>query len=148
MPREYIRLSKEEFDRFRPLNNNVVIENILPKDYEVRKSGLIMVKDPSLFIHSSVRSAQESTVDQSAPLDRIGKVVKIPDKLYFKKRIPQTDPEYKQKMLAQDWKMEWETTIENKIGDIVAFDYYEGLYCKILQVEDKEYRMTTYDMLI
>jgi co-chaperonin GroES (HSP10) len=148
MPHNYIRLSKEEFDRAKPLNNYVVIESILPKDYEVRKSGLIVVKDPKLFIHQSIRSAQESKVDMSAPLDRIGKVAKVCDSLHVKKRISQTDPQYKEKMKEQDWKMEWETTIEIQVGDIVAFNYFDGLHCIVFQVEDKEYRLLEYWNLI
>jgi co-chaperonin GroES (HSP10) len=126
MPHDYIRLTPKEFDRLKPIGNNVIIECVIPKE-EVRPSGLIIVKDPEFFIAKD-KDGIEAT-DQSAHLDRYGLVRKAPESLNCKK-------------------MDWETDMELKLGDIVWFDFHSGLHCPIVQVENKEYRIMEYQNLI
>jgi co-chaperonin GroES (HSP10) len=126
MPHELIKLTPKEFERFKPINNNVIIECIIPEE-EVRPSGLIIVKDLEFFISTSKESVE--ALDQSAHLDRYGIVRKIPDKLDCKK-------------------MDWETEIEIQVGDMVWFDYHSAHHCPIIQVEDKKYRVLEYYNLI
>jgi co-chaperonin GroES (HSP10) len=126
MPHDYIKLTAKEFDRLKPIGNNVIIECVIPKE-EVRSSGLIIVKDPEFFVAKD-KDGIEAT-DQSAHLDRYGIVKKTPESLNCKK-------------------MDWETDMELKYGDIVWFDFHSGLHCPIIQVEDKEYRIMEYQNLI
>jgi co-chaperonin GroES (HSP10) len=126
MPHDYIKLTAKEFDRLKPIGNNVIIECVIPKE-EVRPSGLIIVKDPEFFVAKD-RDGIEAT-DQSAHLDRYGIVRKVPESLNCKK-------------------MDWETDMELKYGDFVWFDFHSGLHCPIIQVEDKEYRVMDYQDLI
>jgi co-chaperonin GroES (HSP10) len=126
MPHDYIKLTAKEFDRLKPIGNNVIIECVIPKE-EVRPSGLIIVKDPEFFICKD-KDGIEAT-DQSAHLDRYGIVKKAPESLNCKK-------------------MDWETDMELKYGDVVWFDFHSGLHCPIIQVEDKEYRIMEYQNLI
>jgi co-chaperonin GroES (HSP10) len=126
MPHDYIKLTTKEFDRLKPIGNNVIIECVIPKE-EVRPSGLIIVKDPEFFVCKD-KDGIEAT-DQSAHLDRYGIVRKTPESLNCKK-------------------MDWETDMELKYGDMVWFDFHSGLHCPIIQVEDKEYRVMDYQDLI
>lgn len=126
MPHDFIKLTTEEFERIKPINNNVIIECVIP-DEEVRPSGLIIVKDLEFFVSKSKESVEKQ--DQSAHLDRYGIVTKLPEKLDCKK-------------------MDWETELEIKVGDQVWFDYHSGLHCPIIEVEKKSYRILTYDTLI
>jgi co-chaperonin GroES (HSP10) len=126
MPHDYIQLTAKEFDRLKPIGNNVIIECVIPKE-EVRPSGLIIVKDPEFFVCKD-KDGIEAT-DQSAHLDRYGIVRKTPESLNCKK-------------------MDWETDMELKYGDMVWFDFHSGLHCPIIQVEDKEYRIMDYQNLI
>ena len=126
MPHDYIQLTAKEFDRLKPIGNNVIIECVIPKE-EVRPSGLIIVKDPEFFVCKD-KDGIEAT-DQSAHLDRYGIVKKTPESLNCKK-------------------MDWETDMELKYGDMVWFDFHSGLHCPIIQVEDKEYRIMDYQNLI
>ena len=126
MSHEIYKLTIEEFERFKPFNNNIIIECIIPEE-EVRPSGIIIVKDPEFFISTSKESVE--ALDQSAHLDRYGIVRKIPDKLDCKK-------------------MDWETELEIQIGDQVWFDYHSAHHCPIIQVEDNKYRVLEYYNLI
>jgi len=130
---EATKLTKEEFASFKPINNNVIIECIIPKE-EIRPSGLIIPKDVDYFIANSVESANH--IDTSAHLDRYGIVTKVPDKLIYNPKK------------GYDWLMPWETEVEVQVGEMVWFDYYHGKHCPFIQVENKMYRMINYRYLI
>jgi len=138
MPNEIIRLTAEEFDQLRLINNNVAVE-ITHRNLNCKtKSGLIIVNDINSFTVNSVENAE--SYDTSQHLDRFGTVAKLPEKLNFV-------PKGKASNLYSN-RCEWETEIEIQVGDLVWADYYNLSYCPIFKVEDKEYWIIGYQCLI
>jgi co-chaperonin GroES (HSP10) len=132
---EATKLTKEEFSNLKPLNNNVIIECVIPKE-EIRPSGLIIPKDIDYFIAHDIDGVNKT--DTSAHLDRYGVVTKVPDKLSYNG----------DGKLQNDWMMPWETEMELQVGDMVWFDFYRGKHSPFLEVEDKTYRVVNYRFLI
>jgi hypothetical protein len=133
MPNLIIKISQQEFDSMRLMNNNVAIEITHRNAEEKTKSGIIIVQDPKMLTAHSVETAEMH--DSSQHLDRWGIVAKLPSKLKF----------------AQNSKtqgMDWDTDIEIQVGDLVWSDYYNLHHCPIFQVEEKQYWIVTYDCLI
>jgi co-chaperonin GroES (HSP10) len=136
MPNNTIEITQAEFDRMRMLNNNVAIEITHRNAEEKTKSGLVIVQDPKMFSVHSVQAAEQYNVSQH--MDRWGIVAKVPDRLIFAKD-------------NKHYGMDWETDMELKVGDLVWSDYYT-LNCSvdttIIKVEEKQYWIVTYDLLI
>lgn len=137
MPNEIIKLTQNEFDNCRLLNNKVAIQ-IVHRNSNDLKSGLIIVQDPDMFTSKDIKGAEE--YDHSQHLDRWGVVAKVPDKLHFTPRNNKTS--------ANNWKCDWETTIEIVIGDKVWCDYFNLHYCPIIKTETNEYWIVNYQNLI
>ncbi len=133
MPNLIIKISQQEFDSMRLMNNNVAIEITHRNSEEKTKSGLIIVQDPTMLTAHSVETAEMH--DSSQHLNRWGIVAKLPNKLKYAKHS---------KMAGMDW----DTEIEIQIGDYVWADYYNLHHCPIFQVEEKQYWIVTYDCLI
>jgi len=135
MPNEIFKLTAEEFNRIKLLNNNVAIEIVHRNEDEKTKSGLIIIQDPDLFTAKDIKTAEE--YDTSQHLDRWGVVAKLPDKLHFTPK-EQSSP----------WKCDWETEIEVRIGDEVWANYYDLHHCPIFRVEGRDYWIIQYQALI
>ena len=130
MPNTYIDLTKEEFENYRPINNNVIVEITHSLKETTRQSGLIIVNTPESYIAKELETAEK--FDATQHLDRCGTVVKIPTHLKCNK-----------KNKPGIW-MDWKTEIEIQVGDIVWHDWHEASHCLILKVEDKQYRVLNY----
>lgn len=137
MPNQIIKISQQEFDSLRLLNNNVAIEIIHRNAEDKTASGLIIVQDPALMTAHDINSAENYNLSQH--LDRWGCVAKLPDKLKYAKH---------NKMFGMDW----DTDIEIQIGDLVWADYYNLHHCPIFRVMNndsfRDYWIITYDCLI
>jgi co-chaperonin GroES (HSP10) len=138
MPNEIIRITAEEFNSLRLINNNVAVEITHHNAEEKTNSGIVIVQDVNAFTVNSVENAENYDVSQH--LDRFGTVAKIPDKLNFVKKGKQSNLDAN--------KCEWGTEIEIHVGDLVWADYYNLSMCPIFKVEDKEYWIIGYQCLI
>jgi co-chaperonin GroES (HSP10) len=143
MPNTYINLTQKEFDRLKPINNNVIIEIVHRNEDDKTKSGLILVTDYNSIYANDIPSAEKH--DCSQHLDRWGVVTKVPERLYFNDFKPKFRNQYNPK----SWMMDWETDIEIKLGDQVWADYHSLLHSVILKVDDgKQYWVVNYQNLI
>ena len=128
---DIIKISTAEFDKLVPFGNNVVIKWPNNEAVDVRKSGLVLFKDPGMikmpnmddmFRDHSKKSTYEE-FDKSAMLQRRGFIVKQPEKLKY-------DTGGMPHLL---W---WDTDIETKVGDEVWFDYQSALQADVLVVSE------------
>jgi hypothetical protein len=137
MPNLIIKISQQEFDSMRLMNNNVAIEITHRNAEEKTKSGIIIVQDPKMLTAHSVETAEMH--DSSQHLDRWGIVAKLPSKLKFAKNSKMSG-------------MDWDTDIEIQVGDLVWSDYYNLHHCPIFRIINEEeytdYWIVTYDCLI
>src|SRR3972149_1347098 len=134
MPNTYINLTQKEFNRLKPINNNVIIEITHRNEGDKTKSGLILVTDYNSILVNDIPAAEKH--DCSQHLDRWGIVTKVPERLYFN----DFKPKYRNQYNPKFWMMDWETDIEIKLGDQVWADYHSLLHSVILKVDDgKQY---------
>jgi co-chaperonin GroES (HSP10) len=144
MANTYTELSREEFESFRPINNNVVVEIPSTGTTETLKSGIIIIKDVALIPTYTTDQVVKDpslveTVNNTNEADlaaRWGIVAKIPDHLSWNSNGKMHD------------KMDWDTDIEVSVGDSVWFTYFCALHCPILTVEDKKYWIIPYQTLV
>src|SRR3972149_8036228 len=103
MPNTYINLTQKEFDRLKPINNNVIIEIVHRNEDDKTKSGLILVTDYNSIYANDIPAAENH--DCSQHLDRWGIVAKVPERLYFN----DFKQRYKGQYNPKHWMMDWET---------------------------------------
>lgn len=104
----------------RPINNHILVEIITDLKNE-EKSGIKLVGDPNFKQYKHV--------------DRMGRVVRTPNKLVFSPH-PMSNH------------MSWDTDMELKINDYVWFNHPAGYNNDYIIVDGKKYQMIPYEDLI
>jgi len=138
-------------DNFKPLNNQILIKPIIKNIDRKTKGGLTLVPPPY--------------AEQPNHVDRIGIVVKLPDKLHFNDKMRWTDitmPDRtrmvkdskgtryakrgftKKIYIDEGGSMDWDTDMQMKEGDIVLFNYIDAINAPLILVGEEKYYIVKY----
>jgi len=128
MERTRIKLSQEEFAKAKILNNYVAVELLRVEKDAKTHAGIYMgyLEDTTWEDDSETHPADIASV--------IGRVVKLPPKLYY-------NPNDKSNSLP------WDTDMELEIGDLVWFNFIESLNANEVDVDGKIIRIIPFQDL-
>jgi len=108
----------DSLDNFKLLriNNRILVKPLYDTKNYKSKSGLYMTGD-----------IEFEKADNS---NRVGKVISLPDSVYFNPKSPNT--------------MDWKTTLQLQVGDIVWYDITEAWNSPVVICGGEEYYMVRY----